>query len=176
MSYLYHRIPEKLEGTVLYPLNALKEIYPDIYKKEAQKYIGREQITQQRIPALDCLWNDVLHFTAVHPQEVKQALIEAGRTKDFTMSYYQIDPHMLDPKLSIVYLYAHTNKDKSKEPENFEPYNSDDIGKFSIMPQATKDYYKQQIAKGERALLYVRVPHILYKGSLDVSNCPIITV
>ena len=86
------------------------------------KYVGREHITQQRIPILDCLWNDVLHFSAVNPKEVKQALVEAGRNLDFSMSFYQVDPKLIGPKNAIVYLYAHTdNKDKMSE-ENFVPY------------------------------------------------------
>ena len=107
------------------------------------KYVGREHITQQRIPILDCLWNDVLHFSAVNPKEIKQALIEAGRNPDFTMNYYQIDPKLIEPKNATVYLYAHAdNKDKMNE-ENFAPYNPDEVAKFSSMPQATKDYYNE---------------------------------
>lgn len=162
MIYLYHSVPKNLQVSILYPLNALKEKHPDIYEQQVSKYVGREHITQQRIPILDCLWNDVLHFSAVNPKEVKQALIEAGRNLDFTMNYYQVDPKLIEPKNAIVYLYAHTdNKDKMNE-ENFTPYNPDEMPKFSSMPQATKDYYKEMIGKGERPLLYHRIPHILY--------------
>ncbi len=29
---------------------------------------------EQRIPILNCLWNDVLHFSPVHPAKIKQAM------------------------------------------------------------------------------------------------------
>lgn len=176
MMYLYHSVPKNLQGNILYPLNVLKAKHSDIYEQQVSKYIGREHITQQRIPTLDCLWNDVLHFSAVHPKEVKQALIDAGQNPDFTMSYYQIDSSMIEPKKTIVYLYNHTDdKDKMNE-KNFVPYNFDEIAQFSEMPQATKDYYRDMIDMGERPLLYHRIPHILYKGTIDVTNLPIISV
>lgn len=176
MIYLYHSVPKNLQGNILYPLNALKEKHPDIYEQQVSKYVGREHITKQRIPILDCLWNDVLHFSAVNPKEVKQALAEAGRNPDFKMSYYQVDPKLIEPKNAIVYLYTHTdNKDKMNE-ENFASYNPDEVAKFSSMPQATKDYYKEMIDKGERPLLYHRIPHIPYKGTLDITDLPIISV
>lgn len=165
-----------MRGSILYPLNALKEKHPDIYEQQVNKYIGREHIIQQQIPVLDCLWNDVLHFSAIDPIEIKQALIEAGRNPDFIMNYYQVDPKLIESKNAIVYLYAHaSNRDKIKE-ENFAPYNPDEVAKFSLIPQATKDYYKEMIGKGERPLLYHKIPHILYKGTLDITNLPIISV
>ena len=71
MIYLYHSVPKNLEGSILYPLNTLKGKHPDIYEQQVSKYVGREHIKEQRIPILDCLWNDVLHFSAVNPKEVK---------------------------------------------------------------------------------------------------------
>ncbi|MDP2676217.1 MAG: hypothetical protein Q8O83_00835 [bacterium] len=165
-----------MQGSILYPLNTLKESLPVVYEQQVSKYVGREQITQQRIPILDCLWNDVLHFSAVNPKEIKQALIEAGRSPDFTMNYYKVNPKLIEPKNAIVYLYAHAdNKDKMNE-ENFAAYNPDEVVKFSSMPRATKDYYKEMIGKGERSLLYHRIPHILYRGTLDITDLPIISV
>ncbi|OGH69242.1 MAG: hypothetical protein A2754_04190 [Candidatus Magasanikbacteria bacterium RIFCSPHIGHO2_01_FULL_47_8] len=176
MNYLYHSKPKDLKGNILYPLNFLKEKHPDIYENQVKKYTGREHITQQRIPTLNCLWNDVLHFSAVHPKEIKEALIQAGRTDDFTMEYYQVDPKILDLANTTVYLYAHQDlKDKMNEG-NFAPYNPEELAQFSSMPQSTKDYYKEMIAKGERPLLYHGIPHILYKGNLDLTGIPIITV
>ncbi len=68
MIYLYHSVPKNLQGNILYPLNTLKEKHPEIYEQQVSKYVGREHMTQQRIPILDCLWNDVLHFSAVNPK------------------------------------------------------------------------------------------------------------
>lgn len=176
MNYLYHIVPKEVRGNILYPLNVIKEIHPDIYEQQARKYTGREHITLQRIPVLNCLWNDVLHFSAVHPKEIKQALIEAGRISDFTTNCYQVDAKLIEPESAIVYLHTFAeNKDKLNE-KNFAPYNPDELAKYSFVPQATKNYYKEKIGMSEHPLLYVWIPHILYKGTLDVTDLPIISV
>lgn len=175
MNYLYHAVPRNMQGDVLYPLNTLKEKYPEIYKRQIGKYVGREHVTEQRIPFLNCLWNDVLHFSPVNPKELKQALVEAGRSPDFTMTFYQIHPNLIDPKHTIVYLYPNTNKDQMSE-ENFVPYAPEDVSKFSLIPQASKDYYREMFSKGERPLFYHRIPHILYKGELNIADVAVVTV
>ncbi|MBI2087070.1 MAG: hypothetical protein HYT69_02770 [Candidatus Zambryskibacteria bacterium] len=68
MEYLYHQIPKNMFGTLLYPLNVLKETHPEIYAEHAKKYVGREQLLTATVPPLNCLWNDVLHFTAIAPR------------------------------------------------------------------------------------------------------------
>lgn len=176
MNYLYHLVPKNIRGNVLYPLNTLKEIYPDVYEQRLKNYAGRESIMLHRIPVLDCLWNDVLHFSAVDPKEVKQARIEAGGDPDFSMTCYQVDPELLGSENTIVYLYAHAKVTDKLSHENFIAYNSAEVSKYSSMPQATKDYYKEIIGDGGRPLLFHRVPHILYKGVLDTTNLPIVSV
>ncbi len=176
MTHLYHSVPRDLHGNVLYPLNTIKEKYPTIYEQEVSKYAGRERLKEMRIPILNCLWNDVLFLSAVNPKEIKQALIDAGLSPDFTMKYYQIDSYLIKPKDAIIYLDKYTyDKDKMNE-ENFSLYEADNIKDFSIMPQETKDYYKEAIGKRERPFSYHRIPHILYKGTLDITNQSIISV
>lgn len=156
-----------MQGDVLFPLNALKKTHPDLYKKQASKYVGREQIMQYRLPVLNCLWNDVLHFSPVHPSEVKQALIEAGRKKPFDVEFFEIDPHLLNPENTIVYLYKDSSIIDKTEENNFVKYNPEDIAQYSVLPKETKDYYKEMLSQGKNPLLFHRVPHILFKGSLN---------
>ncbi len=163
-----------MRGDVLFPLNTLKDTQPDLYEKEASKYIGREQVMLQKIPFLNCLWNDVLHFSAVHPSLVKEALIEAGRTKSFDIEFFEVDPHLLTSENTIVYLYRHSNMEDKLKEDNFAKYNPDDIAQYSPLPQETKDYYKEMLSQDKKPLLFHRVPHILFKGSLDTSKIKII--
>lgn len=65
-------------GDVLRPLNVLRETHPDLYPTKAAKYAGREWVMDQRIPTLDCKWNDVLQFSPIEPAEFKRALVDAG--------------------------------------------------------------------------------------------------
>ncbi|HMS64522.1 MAG TPA: hypothetical protein PKD83_04625 [Ignavibacteria bacterium] len=176
MNYLYHRVPQNLKGNILYPLNTLKEIHPVIYEEQIRKYTGREHVTKFVIPVLNCLWNDVLHFSSVHPRDVKSALIDAGRNPEFVMTSYQVDPKLIHPDNAIVYLYDQNIINSKPDEEKFVPFDPDDTGKYSVMPQATKDYYIEMIAKGEGPLLYHRIPHILYKGTLDVNKLSVVSV
>lgn len=92
------------------------------------------------------------------------------------MKCFKVDPNLIKPENAIVYLYSHSEyKDKLNE-ENFIPFNPDDVAKYSSMPQASKDYYRETISLGKRPLLFHRIPHILYKGKLDISGLEIVTV
>lgn len=165
-----------MQGNTLYPLNMLKNKHPDVYQEQMIKYIGREQVTRQKIPAFNCLWNDVLHFSAVDPREIKQALVEAGRSLDFTMRYYQIDPNLLESTKTIVYLYHHVDSKNQKPGKDFVPYNPKRVAQYSSIPEETKQYYKETVDSGDQPLLYHKIPHILYKGTLNTTNLPIISV
>lgn len=171
MTYIYHRVPKNMRGNILYPLNVLKEIHPDIYKKEVSKYDGREFIKKQEIPFLNCIWNDVLHFTAVHPQDIKQAFLDLG--VKYNLTYYQIDPNSLPEKDTIVYLYRHEKPEDKLKDDNFSPYRPSEVSLYSNLLDVTKAYYKEQLMANNKPLLYHRVPHILYKGNLDITGIPI---
>ena len=65
MQYVYHMVPEELKGEYLIPLNELKSVYPNLYGEYIQKYKDhphREKLLTRKIPKLECLWNDVVHF------------------------------------------------------------------------------------------------------------------
>lgn len=174
-AFLYHMVPADMQGTVLHPLNSLKDKNPELYLSKAEKYKDREHVMEQFIPTLECAWNDVLHFSAINPQELKQALVEAGM-EPREMKFYQIDPSLLDPEQTTIYLYQEKASADKMNPKNFAEYNPDTLGEHSVLSQMTKDYYKEKFSKGERPLLFVGVPHILHKGPIDVSDLPVIVV
>ena len=170
MHYLYHWVPDNMKGDVLYPLNILKNIDTDIYTAAASKYVGREKVMEQIIPGLNCLWNDVIHLSAVHPSEIKKALAEAGRKKPFSLQYFEIDPHLLDPQNTIVYLYKNNNVLEKNMEGNFEKFDPDNLDMYSVIPNDTKEYYNKAYSEGKNPLLYHIISHILYKGTIDISK------
>ncbi|MDI9325261.1 MAG: hypothetical protein QM526_00525 [Alphaproteobacteria bacterium] len=174
-AYLYHRVPENMVGTHLFPLNSMRESHPDIFSLHVEKYKGREQNMEDVIPTLKCKWNDVIHFSPINPIEIKQALVDAGFVWNI-MSFYQIDPYVLDPEKTTIYLYNHKNIDDDLDIKYFSNYNPNEIVCIQKLPERTKKYYKETYKKNEKTLVNAWVPHILYKGSIDVSNLPIITV
>jgi hypothetical protein len=166
MNYIYHKLPEGMVGTILYPLNKLKDIYPSVFDKQKHKYDRREHVMLQRIPTLNCLWNDVLHFTAINPEDISKALDDNRKSR-----YYKIDARQLDPSLTSIYLYT---KSGSVDEGDFIPYDPDHVNRYTNLPQTTIEYYRKMLAENKRPLLYHLTPHILYKNSLDVSSAEII--
>jgi len=193
-QYLYHMVPKDMrpneEGkNILYPLNMLKEKFPDLYEVKAEKYLepqgsneeknkDRKSIPERLIPTLEqAAWGDALNLTAIHPQDLINALESAGFSPK-EMKFYQIDPELLDSKLTTVYLY----KEEVSEQEDSKQYvdfDSKKLHEYKAIPDETKTYYKKRFEEQKRPLLFVRVPHILYKKHLDVSDVeqfPVITV
>jgi hypothetical protein len=176
MIYLYHSTPKELAGKTLYPLNILKNKFPEVYAKEAAKYAGRERLMDLRIPYLNCKWGDVIFLSPVPPEDIKSALVKTGKKPGFKLSYYKINPSRVNPKDTVIYLYSETNQASQLNLEDFIPYSPDELKGLTILPQATKDYYKAAIGKGVKPLLYHGIPHILYKGALDISGLQVYSV
>jgi hypothetical protein len=75
----------------------------------------------------------------------------------------------------VVYLYKRPSFGAFQLPEDeWEGFDAAELARYSVMPQATRDYYRDTIALGKEPLLFVRIPHILYKGTLDVRELKIV--
>ena len=186
-QFLYHMVPADMKSDsegkkIIHPLNILKEKFPELYEVKSKKYNivepsdtenKRKTVTESIIPTLqNAAWGDVINLTAIHPEDLRKTLIEAG-LKPENHKFYQIDPDVLDPEKTTIYLYRNGIEDESAD--NFKPYNPKDLRKYAMIPDDTKKYYTKKAKAGERPLLFVGVPHILHKGSIDVSNFPVIT-
>jgi hypothetical protein len=173
--YLYHMVPSDMKGNILYPLNSLKDIYPQLYSSKILKYNNRKHIMEQFIPTLKCKWNDVLQFTSINPKKIKKLLIEVG-AEPKEMKFYKIDSDILDPNITTIYLYQEkTNTDKMN-PKNFIDFNLKNLTQQSSLPQITQSYYKEKIKNNEKILLFAGTSQILHRGTIDISNTPTITV
>lgn len=174
-QFLYHRVPKNFTEDILYPLNQLIEMYPDIYAGQAAKYDNRKSLMERTIPILHCLWNDVLHLGPINPTELIAALTEAGMMKK-ELSFFQIDPAILEPELTVIYKYTNMEKINQVNEKEFQIFNPDLLPTHSHIPPATKQYYKEEYQAGRKPLLFHGIPHVLYKGTINTSNLPIITL
>ncbi len=167
---LFHWIPKEMEGTVLHPLNQLKTLYPKTYAAEFAKYDDRPWVPKYRIPTLgNCLWNDVLFLSAVHPRLVYRSLVECGfNPRHF--SCYEVNPHLLDPAHTTIWLF----EEMDGPPRGFVPYKPYDLDRYSGIPAATYEYLRRmrQSPEGEKPLYFAHIPHIMYKGTLDITGMP----
>ncbi len=168
---LYHWVPEKMVGNVLQPLNTLREAHPDLYMEYVKKYEGREALLKTKAPILGCLWNDVLHLTPVNPQEILKTYRDTGlRTRK--MNFFRIPDSSLRQENLVIYKHTkRANDDWSADPTEFLPYSSATVKKFTPFPEAAREYFEREKTAGRRPLFFGFVPHVLYKGNIDVSNC-----
>ena len=172
---LYHRRPPDLRGSVLYPLNELRSVAPDLYERQRAKYSGREELLRQRVPRLDCLWNDVLHFSPVHPMRIG----ELARAEDLLWheaEWFEIDPLAagFTSANTAVFRYADTTVE-TRIPENeFERFDLDRIAEMTDVPQSTRDCYRAVAAGSGHYFIFVGVPHVLHRGAVDVASTPLV--
>lgn len=171
MMYLYHRVPTKdLCGNEIIPLNTLKVIRPDLFEEYMKKYSKRMSVPSQRIIPLDCLWNDVIFLSAVHPQDLLAAVRSLGRNPSRT-KFYKIPVNTLDPARMAVWKF----ESYDKGAEEFVPFTEDSIVKFSKVPNKAIEYWKSR-PKNETLMLFGYIPHFLFKGRINISTAEIIEV
>lgn len=167
--YAYHRVPPNLRGTTLYPLNQLWAIYPDIAEAQLAKYAGRAHALTRTIPPLDCLWNDVLMFSPVHPAALKAAMLEAGHGR-FPRRWFAVESATFTAETTAVYVPGW-----SPAEARFEPYEPGSLARYAVPTDEQRAFYRR-VPPGQPVLLLGGTPHILYRGTLDIAEARVIAV
>ena len=173
--FVYHHVPVNLTGSVLYPLNQLKQVHPDVAVVQLKKYQGREALLSQQIPHLNCLWNNVLHFSPVHPAKIKAAMEEAGHTTGYRRwRYFEVNAAFFSPNNTVIWEYherphPHFPIDESE----CLPYEPRLLGKYTEVGEWTRRYYTV-VKPGARVLPYVGIAHVLYRGHLNMEEVKMI--
>jgi hypothetical protein len=174
---LYHLVPEELSGTKLYPLNQLISISPGAYARAVAKYAGREEITQKVIPVFECLWNDVVFFSPVHPEKITQARREAGLVAEYEKkrSWLVLDSDVLDQ--SQMLLYRHRPQwliDQAADKTEYIPFVEVSEAEKSQMTEMPEGALWSIRKFREQAFFQSYIPHVLYKGVIDVAGANIV--
>lgn len=169
-KYVYHIVPEQVVGDTLYPLSQIKGVYPEEYKKLMGKYEGRDRLLAMRIPQFNCTWADVLHMAAVHPNNMVKALAKAGISKSFR--YYEIDPEMLDEENLLIFTNPKRDGERIYDllDEYFIKFNANELDKWTYIPDETIQHYRDRTAEGKHILIFFMIPHVLYKGNIDIKG------
>ena len=171
--YFYHGIPEDMKGSELIPLNKMLEVDPELQAQYLEKYKGREEILERKIPLLDCLWNDVVQLLPLHPRQLFGLQKELGLIPEIPdYKYYQIDTSTLDPSQTVVYFKTAPGK----ENVTVKWLKDVQLEELQSIPEATRKYYESMVGTGEPVFNYQFVPHIIYKGAVDVSSAQVINL
>ena len=162
-------------GTVLYPLNELEDIDPETWRQEREKYAGREQVLEKRVPPLNCLWNDVLHLSAAHPADIIAALRDVG-LEPLRRRFFEIDPFDLDSNRTVVFANDRAHAANALGESQWLPFQPDALTELSVFNDASRRYYDECARAGRKPLLWGHLPHVLYLGSLNTRALRIVEV
>lgn len=178
MTFIYHSVPHPLLGNILYPLNELHQHVPEAYTLQVKKYIGREELLKQIIPILNCLWNDVLQFSTVHPEQIRDELIQAGFNW-LVRDWFVVEPSKVGITVNNTVIYYPSQQkrgDFTIPVSDVQHFSLDILQKLNHLPTATKVYYREAIAANECPLAFNFVPHVLYRGSICLDQIPTIAI
>lgn len=157
----------------------MAEIFPDLYSDLRKNYASRPDIASLRIPPLaNCLWNDVLHMSPVHPARLQKALAEAGHDLPAGWRrFFRIDGRLLKAPDAVIYPPSRTywtgQFDVAAASEEIGrdclPFTPPALASFSEVPASAREYYSS-VSRGSGLALFIGVPHVLYKGRLDIAT------
>jgi hypothetical protein len=165
---LFHMRPRNLEGRVLYPLGELESLLPQVAARARQKYVGREWLPTTIVPGLGCRWMDVVFFIPVHPEQVRDALLDAGHPYR-PRQWIQIDAQQLGGDRTAVFLPG-----DSPAEDVFAPFDVELLASHCQLSAAQRAEYARG-APGE-VLLFGRTAHVLHRGCVAIDESRILTV
>mgnify|MGYP000858987537 CR=1 FL=1 len=90
------------------------------------------------------------------------------------LQWFEIAPRALDASRLYVYWYLHSNPDLKEDPANWEPFRESLLPRLQKVPEATRDHYADAARSGRRPFAFYRIPHVLYRGGLELEGVQVI--
>ena len=174
---VYHRRPDDMLGTVLYPLHELKAHSPEHYASEIAKYGDdpkRLSLPSQRVPKLDCLWNDVVHCAPIHPHLLYLALVERGFRVNPETACFQIPVLAIAGMPVAVYVGSGLEPDRPLREDEVEWLNDETYAELRSVPTPTLAWYDRLAIEGRLYGTFVGIPHVLVRGSIDIRDLRVV--
>lgn len=170
--YVYHRVPANMHGNVLYPLNRLKDIDEDLYNLYAEGYKDRQKLRETNVPILNCLWNDTLFFSPVHPQKLYDLAKEFGLQDQWRFKKFFAFKIRTNIMLDNAVVFYRVGKEMNAMV--YRPAIEVKISELDRIPGLTRAYYESVANQHTDLFPYQLVPQLLYKGEVDTSNVKVI--
>ncbi len=178
---VYHLCSSDFRSQVLYSLNGLRSVYPDLFERERTKYEGREGVLRFVVPGLGVAWAETVNLSALHP---KYLLAERRRlgvpfSNLLTRRVLEIPVERLSAHDAVAYTSsAHWINSAPDDPtapteppiEDFFPFNAATHREPTAVPSLHTEYLRRQMERRERALGFVFIPHVLVASAIDVSG------
>jgi len=176
-NFVYHSRPRKMLGDVLYPLNQLRALHPEVYAQQIAKYgdhPDRLAIPGFRIPLLDCLWNDVVQCAPIHPHLLFDALAMRGLQVKSGLEFFQIPVTTVANLPAVLYTPAPGPLHAPLETE-VAWFDAAAYEELHAVPSDTLAWYDRLAREGRVYGHFVGVPHVMVHGPIDISDAHTIT-
>lgn len=178
---LYHLCAPDFRGDTLYPLARLATVHPDLFERERAKYAGREAVLRFVVPGLDVTWGETVNLSALDP-----ALLMAERRRLgvpfsnlLTRRVLRIPLDRVAHLPCVAYTATvHWANSAPHDPSvpmapplaDFAPFDAAAHREPTSDPTRHTDYLLLQQRRGEYALGFVFVPHVLVAAPIDISG------
>jgi hypothetical protein len=189
MTAVWHGVPRDMVGETLFPLGQLRDVDVLLYESQRAKYAGREEVLDYRLPILDRGFLDTVHCSSVHPHWIFRARRDAGfdlPTRSDTGwgigLAFEIPLERIVVNPTVWYSwrtpwvngYPHENVPKEPPSDEFEVFDSARYAPLHDVPDLHREYLARMSRRGERALTFVHIPHVLVAGPIDIRGCRIV--
>lgn len=181
MPYIYHAVPADLKGSVLHPLFALKDLFPEVYESEIKKYADHPQRTElpfKWVPKLNCRRGDVLHCSAIHPSLVFQAMKNVFPDFGESLHFFQIPLSDLTGVGMALLDVNHPDYEfgLEQDPETaFTLVNATNFEAIQSVPKEAYEFFESWKQRGAKsAPPWAKIPHLFVQGSIRVESCKVI--
>lgn len=167
--YLYHHVPTNQIGDIIYPLNQLKEKFPDIYSREYAKYDNIKE-KDVEIPGFG-YWNNCVNLMPVNPGLVKKELEKYGHDTNWEWRFYKINPDSLDNSKLVIMIM--TNNEDILERKIIQ-FSKEAFDKYCHIGEATRTCFRKAKDNNEQPNTFARIPHVLYKDSVNTKDIEVV--
>jgi hypothetical protein len=178
---LYHLCPDDVRDSALISLNELARRYPDIHRKEREKWQGRESVLDYQVPHLDVTWGDTVNLSPIDPRKLLERRAELGLppSRLLERSVVRIPLERIDGLPAVWYTGSgHWRNSRPGDPsvpatpppEDFTPFEASRYRELDEVPGRHEEYLRAQRDLGEPALAMVFVPHVLVHGRVDLTG------
>ncbi|PJD95020.1 MAG: hypothetical protein CK425_09755 [Parachlamydia sp.] len=174
-QYVYHFRARNFLGDWIVPLNMMPylEGFTEIHQQAIAKYQGREELLKLVIPTLNCLWNDVVFLSPLHPHKHYEAYTKMGFTPR-KRQFFKIPIDVLKEKRTTVFKWMSYPLDDSIH-DTIDSYCAIDFAKYQEMkqlPHDTEEFYRLNFDPANPDLYppfnFYRIPHILCQDPIDL--------
>lgn len=181
MPYVYHLCADDFRGDTLLPLDALKDAHPDVWDRERVKYLGRAAVLEFVVPHLGVTWGRTVNLSALDPRHLvaERRRLGVPFSNLLTRRVLRIPVERLAGLRAVRYdsrsHWINSSPGDSTVPrvppdDEFSPFDAATYREADAVPPMHTHYLERQLERGERALGFVFVPHVLVAGPVDVSG------